>query len=56
VDRNGTVISAIVRSSTNRELDEHARNAALNSRTLFNIDPNAPVSNVGTITYTFVAQ
>ena len=56
VNRNGTVTSAIVRSSTNRELDSYARNAALNAGTLFNIDPEAPVSNVGTITYTFVAQ
>ena len=56
VNRNGTVTSAIVRSSTNRELDSYARSAALNAGTLFNIDPEAPVSNVGTITYTFVAQ
>lgn len=56
VNRNGTVTSAIVRSSTNRELDNYARNAALHAGTLFNIDPEAPVSNVGTITYTFVAQ
>lgn len=56
VNRNGTVISAVVRSSTNRELDEYARTAALNSKTLFNIDPEAPTYNVGTITYTFVAQ
>lgn len=56
VNRNGTVTSAIVRSSTNRELDSYARNAALNAGTLFNIDSEAPVSNVGTITYTFIAQ
>ena len=56
VNRNGTVTSAIVRSSTNPELDSYARSAALNAGTLFNIDPEAPVSNVGTITYTFVAQ
>ena len=56
VNRNGTVTSAIVRSSTNRELDSYARSAALNAGTLFNIDPEAPVSNIGTITYTFVAQ
>ena len=56
VNRNGTVISAVVRSSTNPELNEYARKAALNSQTLFNIDPNAPTYNEGTITYTFVAQ
>jgi TonB family protein len=56
VDRNGTVKSAVVRESSNSALNEIARKAALNSGTLFNIDPNAPVSNVGTITYTFVAQ
>ena len=56
VDRNGTVKSAVVRESSNSALNSIAREAALNSKTLFNIDPNAPVSNVGTITYTFVAQ
>lgn len=56
VNRNGSVISAVVRSSTNPELNEYARTAALNSQTLFNIDPNAPTYNEGTITYTFVAQ
>lgn len=56
INRNGTVISAVVRSSTNPELNDYARTAALNSQTLFNIDPNAPTYNEGTITYTFVAQ
>lgn len=56
VDRNGTVKSAVVKESSNSALNEIARKAALNTGTLFNIDPNAPVSNVGTITYTFVAQ
>ena len=56
VDRNGTVKSAVVKDSSNSSLNEIARKAALNAGTIFNIDPNAPVSNVGTITYTFVAQ
>lgn len=56
VDRNGTVKSAVVRESSNSALNSIAREAALNSKTLFNIDPNAPTLNVGTITYTFVAQ
>lgn len=56
VDRNGTVKSAVVKESSNSSLNEIARKAALNTGTIFNIDPNAPVSNVGTITYTFVAQ
>ena len=56
VDRNGTVKSAVVKESSNSSLNEIARKAALNAGTIFNIDPNAPVSNVGTITYTFVAQ
>ena len=56
VDRNGTVKSAVVKESSNSALNETARKAALNTGTIFNIDPNAPVSNVGTITYTFVAQ
>ena len=56
IDRNGTVKSAVVKESSNSALNEIARKAALNTGTIFNIDPNAPVSNVGTITYTFVAQ
>lgn len=56
VDRNGTVKSAVVKESSNSTLNEIARKAALNAGTIFNIDPNAPVSNVGTITYIFVAQ
>lgn len=56
VDRNGTVKSAVVKESSNSALNEIARKAALNAGTIFNIDPNAPVSNVGTITYIFVAQ
>lgn len=56
INRNGTVTSAIILSSTNRELNSYALEAAQNAGTLFNIDPDAPTSNVGTITYTFVAQ
>jgi TonB family protein len=56
VNRNGTVTSAVVIESSNSALNDVARKAALNAGTLFNIDPNAPSSNVGTITYTFVAQ
>lgn len=56
VNRNGSVVSAVVKKSSNSALNETAREAALNAGTIFNIDPNAPVSNVGTITYTFVAQ
>ncbi|MBR5200448.1 MAG: TonB family protein [Alistipes sp.] len=56
VNRNGTVTSAVVIESSNSALNDVARKAALNTGTLFNIDPNAPSSNVGTITYTFVAQ
>jgi TonB family protein len=56
VDRNGTVKSAVVKESSNSALNEIARKAALNAETIFNIDSNAPVSNVGTITYIFVAQ
>lgn len=56
VDRNGTVKSAVVKESSNSALNEIARKAALNTGTIFNIDSNAPVSNVGTITYIFVAQ
>ena len=56
INRNGTVTSVIILSSTNRELNSYALEAAQNAGTLFNIDPDAPTSNVGTITYTFVAQ
>lgn len=56
IDRDGKVISAVVRSSTNSELNSYARNAALHVDTHFNIDPSAPNPNIGTITYTFVAQ
>lgn len=56
IDRDGKVISAVVRSSTNSELNSYARDAAYNVGTHFNIDPNAPNPNIGTITYTFVAQ
>jgi TonB family protein len=56
VNRNGSVVSAVVKESSNSSLNDVALNAARNAGTLFNIDPNAPVSNVGTITYTFVAQ
>jgi TonB family protein len=56
INRNGSVVSATVKSSTNSELNNIALSAAKNSKTLFNIDANAPISNIGTITYTFVAQ
>ena len=56
VNRNGSVVSAVVKESSNSALNEIARKAARNAGTIFNIDPNAPVSNVGTITYTFIAQ
>lgn len=56
LDRNGTVTSARISSSTNSELNEQALSAARNRRTLFKIDGSAPVSHRGTITYTFVAQ
>lgn len=56
IDRDGKVISAVVRSSTNSELNSYALSAARNVGTHFNIDPNAPNPNYGTITYTFVAQ
>lgn len=56
VNRNGSVVSAVVKESSNSSLNDVALNAARNAGTLFNIDPNAPISNVGTITYTFVAQ
>lgn len=56
LDRNGTVTSARINSSTNSELNEQALSAARNRRTLFRIDSSAPVSHRGTITYTFVAQ
>ncbi len=56
INRDGKVLSAVVIESTNSELNSYARNAALNIGTHFNIDPNAPNPNVGTITYTFVAQ
>ena len=56
VNRNGSVVSAVVKESSNSSLNDVALNAARNAGTLFNIDPNAPVSNVGTITYTFIAQ
>lgn len=56
IDRDGKVLSAVVIESTNSELNSYARSAALNIGTHFNIDPNAPNPNIGTITYTFVAQ
>lgn len=56
LDRNGTVTSARINSSTNAELNEQALAAARHHRTLFKIDGSAPVSHRGTITYTFVAQ
>ena len=56
LDRNGTVTSARIQSSTNSELNAQALAAARHRRTLFRIDDTAPESHRGTITYTFVAQ
>lgn len=56
LDRNGTVTSARIASSTNAELNEQALAAARHNRTLFEIKSTAPASHRGTITYTFVAQ
>jgi TonB family protein len=56
LDRNGTVTSARIKSSTNSELNEQALAAARHRQTLFRIDDTAPTSHRGTITYTFVAQ
>ena len=56
LDRNGSVISARIASSTNAELNEQALAAARHRRTLFGIDSSAPQPHRGTITYTFVAQ
>ena len=56
LDRNGTVTSARIQSSTNSELNAQALAAARHKRTLFKIDGSAPASHRGTITYTFVAQ
>ena len=56
LDRNGKVTQARIASSTNKELNEQALEAARHRKTLFRIDDSAPVSHRGTITYTFVAQ
>lgn len=56
LDRNGTVTSARIESSTNSELNAQALAAARHRKTLFKIDGTAPQSQKGTITYTFVAQ
>ncbi len=56
LDRNGTVTSARIQSSTNSELNASALAAARHRKTLFRIDDTAPASHRGTITYTFVAQ
>ncbi len=57
VNRNGDVTEAVVSSSTVGDdycMTTTAVDAALSSR--FNIDPNAPERQIGTITYQFVAQ
>lgn len=55
VNRNGKVISAIVRNSEQfPTLSRFAKSAALRSR--FNKSPQAPEKQKGTITYTFIAQ
>lgn len=56
LDRNGTVTSARINSSTNSELNAEALAAAKHHKTLFMIEDTAPQSHRGTITYTFVAQ
>lgn len=56
LDRNGSVVSASVASSTNASLNKIALQAARNYNTRFNIDSSAPSPHRGTITYTFVAQ
>lgn len=56
LDRNGRVTKASIASSTNKELNQQALDAARHHKTLFNIDGSAPASQPGTITYTFVAQ
>ena len=56
LDRNGRVTQARVASSTNKELNQQALDAARHHKTLFKIDSSAPASQQGTITYTFVAQ
>ena len=56
LDRNGKVTQARIASSTNKELNEQALDAARHRKTLFKIDDTAPTSHRGTITYTFVAQ
>lgn len=56
LDRNGTVTSARVASTTNSSLNQIALQAARNYNTQFNIDGSAPQSHKGTITYTFIAQ
>ncbi len=57
VDRNGNVVKAEPRANSGIKdpmLPEYAQNAAL--RTVFNTDRSAPKVQLGTITYTFVAQ
>lgn len=56
LDRNGNVTQARIASSTNKELNQQALDAARHRKTLFRIEDSAPVSHRGTITYTFVAQ
>lgn len=56
LDRNGNVTQARIASSTNKELNQQALDAARHRKTLFKIDDSAPTSQRGTITYTFVAQ
>ena len=56
LDRNGKVTQARIASSTNKELNQQALEAARHHKTLFKIDGSAPASQQGTITYTFVAQ
>lgn len=56
LDRNGKVTQARIASSTNKELNQQALDAARHHKTLFKIDDSAPSSHRGTITYTFMAQ
>ena len=56
LDRSGKVTKARIASSTNKELNTLALEAAQNLRTIFREDTSAPKSQQGTITYTFVGQ
>lgn len=56
INRNGEVLYAEVLHTTNQRLNAIALAAAKDKKTKFAIDSSAPERQVGTITYTFVAQ